>query len=207
MQEFFSISLLIILAAISPGPDFAMVVKNSLRYSRKIGLFTSLGVSLSLLIHSIYCIFGLAVLVTKSLLVFSMIKYLGALYLSYIGIKSLLSKKEVFQASTVQMKTPCSARSAFFQGLFCNLLNPKAILFLIAFFTLIVKPGHSFWIELGYGMDIALIHLIWFSSISLLITHRVFRQKLDQLQYYIVKAMGVLLIGFGFRVALLAQPI
>lgn len=206
MHEFFSVTFLIMLAAISPGPDFAVVVKNSLRHSRKMGLYTSMGVATSLLVHSVYCIFGLALLVTQSLLAFSVIKYIGAMYLSYIGIKSLLSKKENLQETDVDLKKAGSLSSAFFQGLFCNLLNPKAILFLIAFFTLIVKPGQDLWLEMVYGLDIALIHLIWFSTLSLLITHRLFQKKLNQLQHYIVKVMGVFLLGFGLRVALLNPP-
>lgn len=95
MQEFFSISFLIILAAISPGPDFAMVIKNSLLYSRRAGIYTALGVSVSLLIHAVYCILGLALVISRSLLAFSIIKYLGAAYLIYIGIKGFLAKREV----------------------------------------------------------------------------------------------------------------
>ena len=94
MQEFLSISLLILLAAISPGPDFAMVTKNSLLYSRKHGVYCALGISMSLLIHTVYCVLGLAVIISKSLLAFTVIKYLGAAYLTYIGVKSLLAKRE-----------------------------------------------------------------------------------------------------------------
>lgn len=101
MQEFLSISLLILLASISPGPDFAIVTKNSLLYSRKKGLFTALGVSVSLLVHTIYCILGLAIIISHSLLAFSVVKYLGAAYLICIGFKSLLAKREV-QASNIK---------------------------------------------------------------------------------------------------------
>ena len=74
MQEFLSVSLLIILAAISPGPDFAIVTKNSLLYSRKAGIYTALGVSGSLLVHAVYCILGLALIISQSLLAFIIIK-------------------------------------------------------------------------------------------------------------------------------------
>src|SRR5829696_6413293 len=120
MQEFFSISVLIMLAAISPGPDFAMVTKNSLLYSRRTGIYTALGVSVSLLIHAVYCIFGLALIISQSLLAFSIIKYLGAAYLIYIGIKSLWAKRETVQLEDKQLKKSLSALSAFYQGLLCN---------------------------------------------------------------------------------------
>ena len=71
MYELLSITLIILLAAISPGPDFAVVTKNALLYSRKSGIFTAMGVSTSLLIHSTYCILGLAIVIAKSLLLSS----------------------------------------------------------------------------------------------------------------------------------------
>lgn len=207
MQEFFSISVLIILAAISPGPDFAMVTKNSLLYSRKAGIYTALGVSVSLLIHAVYCILGLALIIAQSLLAFCLIKYLGAAYLIYIGIKGLIAKREVAQLENTQSKKSLNASSAFYQGLLCNLLNPKAIMFLLAFFTLIVKPGHSLWTEMSYGFEIAVIHMIWFSSLSMLMTHQTVKANLNRIQFYIVKAMGAVLVAFGVRIATLSQAI
>lgn len=201
MTAFFAITLLIILAAISPGPDFVMVTKNSLLYSRKEGLFTALGVSTSLLIHASYCLFGLAIIISKSLLVFSLIKYAGALYLVYIGIKSLLTKKEPELTAVQHSKNNISAYQVFKQGLLCNLLNPKAIMFILAFFTVIISPTTPLWAQIGYGLEISLIHLIWFSLLVLTITHSYIGAALNKVQHYIVKVMGVVLIGFGISIA------
>lgn len=207
MQEFLSITVLIILAAISPGPDFALVTKNSLLYSRKAGVYTALGVSISLLIHTVYCILGFAIIISKSLLAFSIIKYLGAAYLIYIGIKGLLAKREAKTLDTEQAKATMSSFQSFYQGFLGNLLNPKAIMFLLAFFTLVVKPGHSLLFEMSYGFEIALIHLIWFSILSLMMTHHSVKSNLNRLQYYVIKAMGAILIAFGIRIATLSQAI
>lgn len=205
MQEFLSISVLILLAAISPGPDFALVTKNSLLYSRRIGIYTALGVSVSLLIHASYCILGLAIVISQSLLAFSIIKYLGAAYLIYIGIKSLLAKREMMKLDAHHAMHSITGLQAFNQGLLCNLLNPKAIMFLLAFFTLVVKPGHSIFTELGYGVEIGLIHMIWFSGLSYMLTHQYVKTNLNRLQYYIVKIMGGLLVAFGVRIASLSH--
>ena len=208
MTEFLAISILIILAAISPGPDFAMVIKNSLRYTRRAGIFTALGVSSSLLIHASYCILGLALIISRSLLAFSIIKYLGAAYLFYVGIKSLLAPREQESFKTApQGNQKLSDGQAFRQGLWCNLFNPKAIMFLLAFFTLVVKPGYALGIELGYGFEIALIHLLWFSSLAYLMTHSYMKANLSRAQFYIVKAMGVVLIAFSLRIATLHQAL
>ena len=139
MTEFLTITLIICLAAISPARDFAMVVKNSLMHNRKSGIFTAFGVSCSLLIHASYCILGLAIIISKSLLLFSIIKYMGAAYLIYIGILNLLAKRPVLHPVDEQLSCDrVNVFQTFTQGLLCNLLNPKAILFILAFFT----PDH-----------------------------------------------------------------
>ena len=79
-------------AVMLPGPDFALVTKNTLLHSRRSGFFTSLGVSASNLVHITYCAFGLAIVIANSLLLFSIIKYIGAAYLIYLGLRSFLSK-------------------------------------------------------------------------------------------------------------------
>ncbi|MDP3559356.1 MAG: LysE family transporter [Legionellaceae bacterium] len=205
MQEFISISLFIILAAISPGPDFAIVTKNALLCSRKIGIFTALGISMSMLIHSIYCILGLAIIISQSLLAFSIIKYLGAAYLIYIGIKALYSKREAAQFNIEYSQQSITELQAFYQGLLCNLLNPKAIMFLLAFFTLVVKPGNALFMEMGYGIEIVIIHMIWFSCLAYMLTHHSVKNSLNKIQYYIVKVMGAVLVAFGLRIATLSQ--
>lgn len=201
MSQFFAITFLIMLVAISPGPDFAMVVKNSLMYSRRAGIFTAAGIALSLLIHASYCILGLAIIISQSLLAFSIIKYLGAAYLIYIGIKSLLVKRSAAHLEVKSLQQNISHWQALRQGLLCNLLNPKAIMFLLAFFTLVVKPGSSVLIELGYGVEIAVIHLLWFSGLAYMLTHSYIKTNLSKIQFYIVKAMGMVLIAFGLRIA------
>lgn len=207
MQEFFSISLLIVLAAISPGPDFALVTKNALLHSRKSGIYTAAGVSFSLLIHAIYCIFGLALIISQSLLAFSIIKYLGAAYLVFIGIKGLLAKRESFTLSENSPKTAITNKQAFTQGLLCNFLNPKAIMFLLAFFTLVIEPGKSYFLEWGYGLEIALIHMIWFSWVACMLTHPAIKNNLNRVQFYIIKAMGFLLVLFGIKIATFNQAV
>lgn len=207
MQEFLSISLLILLAAISPGPDFALVTKNSLMYSRKHGVFTAFGISTSLLIHTSYCVLGLAVVISKSLLAFTIIKYLGAAYLTYIGIKSLFAKSDKISVDVKQSTNLISYAQAFSQGFFGNILNPKAIMFLLAFFTLILKPNSSTWLEVGYGFEISVIHMLWFSVLSCALTHHIVQIHLNRMQYYIVKAMGAVLVAFGVRIATLSQAV
>ena len=76
------------LALISPGPDFIMVLKNSIQYSRKIGIFTSIGISLGIIVHLFYCITGLALILSTNDFILNLFKFLCSGYLIYIGMKS-----------------------------------------------------------------------------------------------------------------------
>lgn len=204
MFAFLTITLIILLAAISPGPDFFLVVKNSLLHDRRAGIFTAMGVASSLLIHASYCIVGLGIVISQSEVAFNSIKYLGAAYLIYIGVKSLLAKRTHLDYSKLQHTSGVIKDSqTFVEGLLCNLLNPKAILFILAFFTLILKPGTPWPARIGYGLEISLIHLIWFSILAVIITHKNVKTRLDAAQYYIIKVMGVVLIAFGSHIAFL----
>ncbi|WP_347252536.1 LysE family transporter [Legionella sp.] len=208
MNEFLAVTVVITLAAISPGPDFALVIKNSLQYNRSSGILTALGISCSLLIHALYCILGLAIIIAHSLWLFNCIKYLGAFYLIYLGLKSLRSRcEEKLALNDEATRKPFGPFKSFLQGLLCNLLNPKAILFIVAFFTLVVKPEMSWSVQLAYCLEIAFIHFIWFSCLSALITYQRVREKISTLEYYVIKAMGVVLIGFGARVAMLKNMV
>src|ERR1700722_9128354 len=93
LLNYYTIGIIAILAAISPGPDFVIVTKHALTQNRRNALLASLGIGCGILIHTSYCVLGLAIILSQSLLWFSLIKYLGASYLIYLGVKSLFSKK------------------------------------------------------------------------------------------------------------------
>src|SRR5580700_10080824 len=91
---YLTIGILQTLAVIAPGPDFAVVVKNTLTHSRRAGIITALGISCGVLFHMSYCLFGLAFMIKTNPLLFNIIKYIGCGYLVYIGIKAILHKSE-----------------------------------------------------------------------------------------------------------------
>jgi len=83
-----------LLGLMSPGPDFAIVVRNSLIYSRKTAIFTAIGLAFGVLIHLSYILLGLGAMISKTVWLFSLFKYVGAAYLIYIGCKGLCTKKQ-----------------------------------------------------------------------------------------------------------------
>lgn len=207
LTQFFSIGCIAVLGAMSPGPDFAIVTKNSLLHSRRSGLFTSLGLGTGISIHMTYCVLGLALLISNSPLLFNLIKYVGAAYLIYLGIGSLLSEipnKIIPQLSYAQ-KSQLSGWASYRQGLICNLLNPKATLFFLALFTVIIKPETPYALTAIYAAEIVILTTIWFCSLTFILSHSRVKNLLENSEKYIVKILGVFLIGFGILLAFLQK--
>lgn len=201
MFEIFSISLVILLAVISPGPDFVLTTRNALQYSQKAGIMTALGTAIGTLVHSTYCILGFAILISQSIFIFNVIKVIGAAYLIYLGIKGLKSHSFSTQIKDLEKETKdISSGNAFFQGLICNLSNPKTVCFFLALFTMMIKPTTPLMIQVGFAFEIAFIHLIWFSLVSVFFAHQYVKIFFGKFQHYLTKIFGGILILFGLKI-------
>lgn len=193
-------------AVLSPGPDFVMSVRNSLLHGRRAGMFTALGFSLGVLVHATYAVLGIGALIAHSILLFNLIKYAGAAYLIYIGVKALRSQgaaSAVIEASLRQKEKPGhSAGHALRDGFLTNLLNPKATLFFVALFTQIVDPAMPLYVKAVFGLTCAAMVGIWFTLVAVLMNRSSVRQAYLRMAQKIDRTMGVLLIAFGLKVAL-----
>ena|SRR3990167_7007881 len=198
---YYTIALIAFLAAVSPGPDFVVVAKNALAHNRLIAIMTSLGIGAGIIIHSTYCILGLAVIISQSLLLFSIIKYLGVSYLIYLGIKNLIAKQNHLSIVATK-KNQFSLKAAFLNGLFTNVLNPKCTLFMLSVFTLVVKPNTPSTIQVIYGLEIAIITALWFVFLSYGLSSKIIKSKIERVQHIVTKLIGVVLISLGITILL-----
>jgi RhtB (resistance to homoserine/threonine) family protein len=205
MIEFISITSVILLAAISPGPDFALVSRNALRYSQSSGIFTSLGIAVGTFFHAAYCIVGISIVISQSILLFNTIKLGGAAYLIFLGIKGLLEKKQVATTNRDGSKETLSKAQAFLQGIICNALNPKAVFFFLALFTTVITPSMPVFTQILYGVEIALVHFVWFALVSFLFSNDSLKSLLGESQHYVAKGFGALLILFGLNIAIMIE--
>ncbi len=195
-----TVTTIAIFMAISPGADFVMITKNSIFSSRKAGLFSALGISLAIWVHVAYCIAGLAIIISQSIILFSIVKYLGGAYLIYIGWKTFNSNS-LIDTDVKGQKQSLSDFAAFKIGFITNALNPKTTIFFLSIFTQVVKPDTPIWIQLIYGAIISLAHLLWFGTVAIFFTHLPLLKKFDRYKKVIEKVVGSVLIGFGFKVA------
>lgn len=196
-----TIALISLLGAMSPGPDFAMVTKNSLSGTFRTGFLTALGVATALLVHVTYCLFGIAILIQESPFLFHILKYMGAAYLFYLGIvllKEQISPEGSPKIANAEIK---KRHKPFVSGFLCNLLNPKATLFVLSLFTQFIDPSMSFWGKAALGSVIAIVGFAWFVLLAYLITHRLLQKHFARFQLIITKAMGIILCLLAIYVA------
>jgi RhtB (resistance to homoserine/threonine) family protein len=196
-----SITLIHLLAVISPGPDFFMLLKNTLTYSRKIGIYTAFGFGLGIGVHIIYSLAGLALIISKSILIFSVIKYLGALYLLYIGIQSILTKSKKINFEKKIKKQEITPQNAILQGFLTNVLNPKATLFFLSLFTMIITPNTSNATLYAISTIMIINTILWFSLLAFFMTQKRVHFFYNKYQKIFNNFFGIVLIALGLRLA------
>ncbi len=197
-----TVVIIAFLMAISPGSDFAMITRNSILYDRRAGIFSSLGIGLAIWIHVAYCVAGIAIIISRSIFIFSIVKYAGALYLIYLGWNTFRSKGEVAIGNDGTERFSISDFVAFKTGFLSNMLNPKATVFFLSLFTQVIKPDTPLFMQILYGAIISLAHIIWFSIVAVLLTQPAVLKKFNLYRKALERVIGMVLILFALKVAL-----
>jgi len=197
MTELLAVVTITILAVMSPGPDFAMVTRNSLVLSRRAGVLTALGIGLGVLVHVAYTLLGVGLLIRQSPWLFGVVKLVGAAWLVWLGVKMLRSRPTALQQDIAQPAVVLSDFMALRVGFLTNALNPKTTIFIVSLFMQVVGPQTSFAVQIGYGVFISLAHIVWFSLVALCFSAGRLRARLIALRHWIDRVFGVLLVGFG----------
>lgn len=220
LTEFLTIALAHALAVASPGPDFAIVLRQSLRHGRRAAVWTSVGIGCGLCVHITYSLLGLGLLLKSSGMAFAVVKWLGAAYLAWIGVQALLMKPRTqdvdvglgvsrIESSDAGHETKPvdggpTAQAAWSTGFLVNVLNPKAALFFISLFPLAVSPTTPRMIQAGYGVWMTLTTALWFSFVAVVFTQNRVRRAFLRHGHWIDRALGVIFIGFAASVALVS---
>lgn len=206
--EFSKVAVAHLLAVASPGPDFAIVLKQSLVHGRRTAIWTSLGVGAAILVHVTYSLLGLGLLLRSSEVWFNAVKYAGAAYIAWLGIQSLRAKPRAEMADDGakldvggRRSTP-NEQGAFLTGFLTNALNPKATLFFISLFVMIVSPRTPKLVQAGYGLWMAVATAGWFSLVSVLFTQADVRRRFLRHGHWIDRALGVVFLALAAKLAL-----
>ncbi len=196
--EFLTIAVAHMLAVASPGPDFAIVVRQSLTHGRRTAIWTSIGIGCGISLHIAYSLLGISLLLKGSTTAFAVLQYAGAGYLTWIGVQALRSRpRSAANLAVVGANNPPRDRAAFVVGFLTNALNPKATLFFLALFPIAVSPATPKLVQAGYGLWIILTTMGWFIFVSLLFTRRAVRERFLCQGHWIDRALGLVFLGFA----------
>ena len=200
-QSFAALTVIQMLGVMSPGPDFAVVMRNSLIYNRRIGVFTAIGVTLGILVHLTYILLGVGVVIAKTNWLFNLLKYCGGSYLIYIGIKGLMCKKQIVKnAINDEERKVISAFTAFRTGFFTNAINPKAMLFFLSLLSAFITPEKPTIVILAYAAIILSTTLMWFTFVAISFSNQKLRSFFYNYKHVIEWVTGALLILLGIKI-------
>jgi len=209
IEQFFLIAAVHLLAVASPGPDFAIILKQSIRYDRRTAVFTSFGIATGILLHVTYSLVGIGLIIASDERLFTALKYIAASYFCYIAWHGLRAKKPDSSgkelrdlSSKANNEHIPSTKKAFITGFLINGLNVKATLFFVSLFSVIIAPETPFSIKLSYGLYMTLATAVWFVSLSYLLTHHKIRDFLQVKGYILDRIMGGVLLLLAVQLVL-----
>ena len=191
--EFLTVALVHLLAVASPGPDFAVVLRQALSQSRKHALLTAAGVGSGILVHVCYSLLGIGLLIQQSVWLFSILKVMGALYLGWIAIHCLRSGPANLDVETVPARAQ-TGLSALRLGFLTNALNPKATLFFVSLFSVVISPDTPVTLQAGYGFYMTAATALWFSMVALFFTLPRVRHGFARFGHWLDRVMGGVLL-------------
>lgn len=193
-----------ILLNLTPGNDTIFILTKSIAQGKKAGIMSVLGISTGSLIHTTLAAFGLSVIIAKSIVAFTVIKYAGALYLFYIGYK-MLTDKAGLNTGGNNNENKTSYLKIYRDAVITNVLNPKVALFFIAFLPQFIDPGFKNTVIpfLLLGITFTITGAIWCSVLAIFAAAIFTILKANKkVSAYVNKLCGAVLIGLGVKVAL-----
>ena len=199
MNEFLTVVFLHLFAVMSPGPDYVLISRQSIRYGRKIALWSAGGIGVGILFHSVLAATGILLLIASNGFYLSILKLICCSYLLYLGISSIVNTSDFNQTSL--QKNRWSSSGGFLVGLLTNITNIKALLFFITLFGVVLNTQHKE-ILLIYGIYMAIATFIWFAFISFIFTSDIFRSRFIDYFKFFEKLLGVVLIMIAVQIIL-----
>ncbi len=221
LEQFLLIAMVHFFAVASPGPDFALILKQSIGYNRRVALYTSLGIAAGIIVHVTYSLVGIGLLIASDERLFTALKYIAASYFCYIAWHCIRAEKPVKQSVTPEIanqesenlvetsednsatdsKEP-SLKKAFFTGFLINALNVKATLFFVSLFSVVIAPETLLSIKIAYGAYLVTATGVWFCFLSFMLTQERVRLVLQRKGYILDRAMGVILLLLAVQLVL-----
>jgi threonine/homoserine/homoserine lactone efflux protein len=193
----------VVLLNLSPGPDMAFMLGHTVHGGRRAGFAALAGVWAGTLCHALFAALGLSAILATSAIAFTIVKWVGAAYLIWLGISALRSKGSSFASQRMQSGIP--ALAIIKQGVLVSLLNPKVAIFFLAFLPQFVVAGAGpTWAQLAlHGVMIIVISAVVEPPMILLADRMTKRfRNSPRLGLWMDRTLGVIFVGLGVRLAL-----
>lgn len=202
IQGLLLITSIHLLAAASPGPDFILVSQQTLLNGKRSGFMVSIGIALGLSVHILYSTLGLAAVIANSSTLLWGIKIVGGCYLMYLGWQGLKAKQKSTLPTTIEKSKVIkhSNLTAIGKGFLCNALNPKAPIYFVALFTVVLSPNLPILHLVTYGIWMMILQLFWFSTVVLLLSRPSITEKFQRLGHWIDRILGGAMVLIGLKV-------
>lgn len=211
MFDINNLSLFIIsvfLLSVTPGPDMAYVVGQSVANGRRAGVISAAGVALGSCAHALASVVGLTALIAASPVMFTLVKYIGAIYLIYLGGKLIMGtfgENPVVKSERPDIKKDADLYGLLSKGFITTLMNPKVLLFFISFFPQFVVPGseHHTMSFLVLGLTYAVVAFVTDATFAMLAGSAaggISRNR--RVQKLMDRVVGGVFISLGIRLAL-----
>ncbi len=206
LSGFAALILTYVVCIVSPGPDFAVIVRNSLMYSRRSGVFTAIGSSTGMLFHAAYTLVGVALLIKSSAWGFTIVKGVGAAYLVYIGVQSFRTKNSANALVVDKSENDISRFAAFRHGFFTNALNPMAMMFFVTMFSMVITDTTPHVVKFFYASSVYIVGLAWFSLVAVCFSHVRVQDLFSRLGHWVGRITGGVMVSLGVRLVFMAAP-
>jgi threonine/homoserine/homoserine lactone efflux protein len=196
-----SFVVICMMGALSPGPSLALVIKNTLAGGTSQGYATAISHGLGVALYAAITATGIAVIIVKSPLIFSIIQYAGAAFLLYLGVKSLLSKKnnQVFSQDDSAVKTQVNG---WRDGFLIAFLNPKLAIFFLALFSQFLAGDASSEQKIIMTATVGSIDALWYCLVTFTLSRGNIISKLRENSHIVDKVTGSFLILLAARIVI-----
>ena len=187
------------LLTVSPGADMALIAKVTIERGRRAAFVTSLGICTGLFVHATASALGLSVILATSAQAFTVVKFAGALYLGYLGFRSI---RDSFQHRTVVAPQPARRGTSYAQGLLSNILNPKVAVFYLTFLPQFIDPaGNVLAQSLLFAVAHSVMGILWLAFHAYVLARLSVFFARAGVRRWLERVTGAVLIGLGVRLA------
>ena len=205
LGEFMVLATIHFLAVIAPGPDFAVTIRQSVRFGRWVGICTALGIGAGISVHVLYTVLGVGALMHTTPWLMTVAKVAGGAYILYLGVSLLRSQPQSALEGDKGSDEPLAEQTllkAFTTGFLTNATNPKATLFFLAIFTTLISAATPLKVQALYGGWMCFVNALWFVIVALFFSSARVRVLFMRLGHWFERTMGVILILFAGRLIL-----